>query len=521
MLTLAAILCIIIFAPLAMGSVYIITYSLMGGIVFTVLGVHVAKGIFGKNTTIQNWAFTDKRFLILSIPFILFLFVGCFQIIPLPAGLLRFLSPGTYTMYGKLGIDQTRMLPITLSTALTTFALFKWCLYGGLFLLLVTCKPNFGDVDDLRWLLIPAHAIFAIGLTESVYGLYGAVNHSESLLWFGRTHNVGVVSGTYINSDHLAGLLDMAIPVSIGLLLYHGGMLYKKVGHSKTEIIALLGSKRALGMWVLSLGILIMIVAHIFTLSRMGHISIIVAFALVSIFYSKRKFKTPIVVTVTLLSGGLLWAVWEGMSVVIAKWGGLENNFLVRYEIWKGVLSLFVNFPTIGTGLGTFKLAFPPYKTAGFGTTIYDHAHNDYIEMLADAGLAGFVPWIIFFSLVLIFVIRDWFRNDSFLSKTLGAGCIAAVIGVLFHSLADFNLQIPANAAIFFVVMGITWRMVTQKAHFNSEGLFSNRKREPSSGVLVIFDFKLFACRHPWMDTLKCTIARRILIATSKLENEK
>lgn len=462
MFTLIAIISVVILAPLAMGSVYIITYSFMGGIVFAALGVNVINRIFGEDTTIPKWTFTDKRFLATLIPFILFLFIGLFQVVPLPAGLLRFLSPSTYSMYGKLGLDQTGILPLTMSTTLTTSALLKWCTYGGLFLLVVICKPNVGSAENPRWLLIPAYAIFAIGFIESVYGLYSAVNHSESVLWFTRTHNVGVVSGTYINPDHLAGLLDMAIPVSVGLFLYHWGMLRKRYGQSLMGIVALLGSKRALGIWLLFLGIVIMILAHIFTLSRMGHLSIIASFVLVFILYSMKKLKTPIVAAITLLCAGVLWAAWEGMGAVIAKWGMLENSFQSRYEIWKGALSLFANFPTIGIGLGTFKLAYPPYKAVGFGATVYDHAHNDYIEMLVDTGLVGFIPWIIFFSLVLVFVTQDWYRNDSLFSKTLGAGCIAGVIAVLFHSLADFNLQIPANAAILFIVMGITWRIVAR-----------------------------------------------------------
>lgn len=462
MLTLAAIICIIIFAPLAMGSVYIVTYSFMGGIVFAVLGIYVAKGTFGENTSVQR-AFTDKRFLAISISFISFLFVCFFQVIPLPAGFLRFLSPGTYSMCGKLGLDQTVILPLTMSSALTTSALLKWCTYGGLFFLLVMYKPNVGNAEDPRWLLIPAYAIFTIGFIESVYGLYSAANHSESLLWFVRTHNVGVVSGTYINPDHLAGLLDMAIPVSVGLFLYHGGMLRKRYDQSLIGAVALLGSKRALGIWLLFLGIVIMILAHIFTLSRMGHLSIIAGFVLVFILYSMKKLKAPIVAAITLLCTGVLWAVWGGMGAVIAKWGTLENSFQGRYEVWQGAVSVFANSPTVGTGLGTFRFAYPPYKAAGFGATIYDHAHNDYVEMLTDTGLAGFIPWIAFFSLFLFFVTRDWFSNDSFFAKTFGAGCIASVIAALLHPLADFNLQIPANAAILFIIMGITWRVVTRQ----------------------------------------------------------
>ena len=301
--------------------------------------------------------------------------------------------------------------------------------------------------------------LMAILMIESVYGLYNAVNHSDSLFWFTRTHNVGIVSGTYINPDHLAGLLDMAIPVSVGLFLYKGGLLRERYGRSTRGIISLLGSRKALWLWVLSLGVLVMVLAHIFTLSRMGHISVMAAFGIVFVLYGTKKLRLPVVVMIILLSLGTLWAMWEGMGAVIAKWGMLENSFQGRHEVWKGAFSLAANFPLFGTGLGTFRLAYSPYKASGFGATTYDHAHNDYVEMFADTGMIGSIPWIAFFCLFLFLVTRSWFRNDSFFAGTIGTGCIAAVIAALVHSLADFNLQIPANTAILFVVMGMTWRM--------------------------------------------------------------
>ena len=467
MFTLLAILCIIILAPLAMGSVYIVTYSLMGAIVFAALGCQAARFALSPNPyAFGDWTLIkDKRFLAMITPFVLFLLVCFLQLIPLPSTILHFVSPDTSQLYEKLGLNAAGYgLPLSISPALTTAALLKWCTYGGLFLLLATWRPNVGSAGDQRWLLLPVCAIFAVGCIESVYGLYNAVNHSDSLFWFTRTHNVGIVSGTYINPDHLAGLLDMAIPVSVGLFLYQGGLLRERYGRSTRGIISLLGSRKALWLWVLSLGVLVMVLAHIFTLSRMGHISVMAALGIVFVLYGTKKLRLPVVVMIILLSLGILWAMWEGMGAVIAKWGMFENSFQGRHEVWKGAFSLAANFPLFGTGLGTFRLAYPPYKASGFGATTYDHAHNDYVEMFAETGMIGSIPWIAFFCLFLFLVTRSWFRNDSFFAGTIGTGCIAAVIAALVHSLADFNLQIPANAAVLFIILGITWRM-TEMPH--------------------------------------------------------
>ncbi len=78
----------------------------------------------------------------------------------------------------------------------------------------------------------------------------------------------------------------------------------------------------------------------------------------------------------------------------------------------------------------------------------------------SEVGLAGFIPWLAFFLLFLVFTVRAWFRRRNTFSIFIGAGGLAATVALLTHSLADFNLQIPANAMLLFLVMGLTWRAV-------------------------------------------------------------
>jgi O-antigen ligase len=108
----------------------------------------------------------------------------------------------------------------------------------------------------------------------------------------------------------------------------------------------------------------------------------------------------------------------------------------------------------MGTGLGTFAVAFRRYQTTSLDLLI-DHAHNDYLEVTTDTGILGagllFIPIIgLLFKMILAYVeARNPYRRSVLLA------CIGGSAALLIHSAMDFNLQIPANALLFAVVLGL------------------------------------------------------------------
>ena len=96
----------------------------------------------------------------------------------------------------------------------------------------------------------------------------------------------------------------------------------------------------------------------------------------------------------------------------------------------------------------------PSYRS--FYTNLFvNEAHNDYAQLMVETGLLGF-------GLMLWFLVRlyrsGWPTSRRWEFKWDGAVSLAALLGctgLLLHSLVDFNLQIPANAAVFFVLCAI------------------------------------------------------------------
>ena len=111
-----------------------------------------------------------------------------------------------------------------------------------------------------------------------------------------------------------------------------------------------------------------------------------------------------------------------------------------RLELWRESLPLIAAYPVFGCGLGAYESAFMPYKVSGPLLTD-DYAHNDYLQSLAELGLAGFLILAALISAVL-------FRAFRAAAHPLAAACLASIAAILLHSTVDFNLYMPANALV-------------------------------------------------------------------------
>jgi len=126
-----------------------------------------------------------------------------------------------------------------------------------------------------------------------------------------------------------------------------------------------------------------------------------------------------------------------------------------RWVVWKDSFGIVRDRPWVGSGLGSFAVVFPQHQSFA-SDLVWDHAHNDYVEALADSGIVGGL--LILAALAIFF--RSAFENlrerlpaaDGLIQLGAAVGCC----GLLVQSLVDFNLHIPANAAWFAVCLGIS-----------------------------------------------------------------
>ena len=149
---------------------------------------------------------------------------------------------------------------------------------------------------------------------------------------------------------------------------------------------------------------------------------------------------------------GLLFFVGKGQ--VLGRLGDLAPG--IRWNITKDCLRMFFPTAPFGDGdLGTFPTVYPGFRT--FYTNLFvNEAHNDYAQLLVETGLLGFILMLWFLVFLYRYGLpgtsRRWeFRWDGAVSVAALLGCT----GILLHSFVDFNLQIPANAALFYTLCAL------------------------------------------------------------------
>jgi O-antigen ligase len=130
-----------------------------------------------------------------------------------------------------------------------------------------------------------------------------------------------------------------------------------------------------------------------------------------------------------------------------------ETFFQSRGWIWRDTAAMIRDRWALGVGIGAYETAYPIYSSHD-GTLVVGQAHNDYLQIMADAGIFGAViaVWFIFL------VTRDALRASRHRSRVMSGTALGATGGMfalLVHSLFDFNFQIPSNALLFLVLTAV------------------------------------------------------------------
>ncbi len=148
-------------------------------------------------------------------------------------------------------------------------------------------------------------------------------------------------------------------------------------------------------------------------------------------------------------------SLYVGVEATVGRFA--DDNLLQngRPQYWAGVLRMAGDSPLVGTGWGTFGAIYPVYETIPLEGRL-THAHNDYLEALAEMGGVGFLLLLGLVLWPLADAFRTWSARRHPGIKGLGLGGFVAAAALLVHSLTDFNLHIPANAVLFSVVLALT-----------------------------------------------------------------
>jgi O-antigen ligase len=349
---------------------------------------------------------------------------------------------------------------------LTEYAALQYVSYGFVLLITAECVKQ----EDARKKFALIMTVF--GALYALFALGQDLTSNGKLYWVRTPRFGGSIYGSYVNRDHYAGLMEMLVPIP--LVLSMGHLLH--------------GGKRAL------VGFCAILMASTIFLSgsRGGMIAFVVEMVLLAVLsFGKRRspraalgYAAVCIFIVALIS-------FSSRGQVLGRFGDLTPG--IRLDIAKDSLRMFSERPLLGWGLGTFPTVYPHYRS--FYTNLFvNEAHNDYAQLLTETGLLGFVLMLWF--LVLIYQ-RGLPTSSRWETQWDGAVSLAALIGctgILLHSFVDFNLQIPANAALFYVLCGLaaselsadTSRDKRTRTARNEEVVRTDRRQGPNAGTYMV-----------------------------------
>ncbi|MBA4373825.1 MAG: hypothetical protein C0402_13315 [Thermodesulfovibrio sp.] len=393
--------------------------------------------------------------------FFSFLLLVLFQLLPLPEGLLRVISPlslATYKKFGYLAGDS--LLPVSTIPYVTVQELLKLLSYAAVFYVIISHYRTRVQLHSL------VKTILYIGISLALFAVIQKVTWNGRIFWFYPVEEYlrsgAGIWGPYINRNHFAGYMEMVIPLALGLLIYSAPDANTLPGVPFVRRLArFMASENLVRFSLIFLSVLVMSACLFMTLSRGG----IAGFGISFLFFVWITQKRRTLKNRALLLG--LLAVVIAVVIVFAAWDQLENRFealekesqISRLIVWQDSLNILKDYVFFGSGLGTFENTFMRYQTR-YPLALFDHAHNDYVELLTDTGLTGFT---IIVSLALVFffsVYRKWLRKRGLFAKCIGAGGLSSCIAMAVHSFTDFNLHIPANALLLTVIAALTYAAV-------------------------------------------------------------
>lgn len=370
------------------------------------------------------------------------------QIFPFPNRILSFLG------YSQADVSPPFHPVLSIAPYETVSQLLLLVTYlAAFYLVLFVCE----DRNARRRFV---YALIAIGTFEALYGLMQYLTGWQQIFSFVKKYYLQDATGTYINRNHFAGLLEMTLPLVVAMALRQTQHMRHKCKRENSLARDVLSGKElpAFVFWLFLAALLF--TALFFSRSRMGLFSAVVSLIVILAFASEfaLSVRSRILLGAVFMLSVAGIAAWVGTAPVLARFETIENEYAQtgwnRVSVWRDTGQLIREHPYLGTGLGTFSEAYPSVQTA-YLSLFVDHAHSDYLEIASDIGLPGAI--LLFGSIfwILGHAIRRCGKLKDILDSTLCLGCAGSIVAILVHSIADFNLHIPANALIFTVLLAL------------------------------------------------------------------
>ena len=327
---------------------------------------------------------------------------------------------------------------ISINPAATWSRLMGLLAYGGIFWLALHLCRRSGRAHQVLF------ALAAGGLVYAAYGLFDLL-----------ASTAGVVTSTFVNRNSYATYAGMTLFCGLGLVV---GELTRRaspgssLGSVAFEVLSRLETPFAIGVMTC----LVASAALVLTQSRGALIGLCAALIVfvwslgrMTVMTSRACFKAS-----ALFAIGLLLAIVAlAGEDTLGRFAEADVHALNRLAYYRTTWAAIGDRPWLGTGYGTYADAFMAYNHPGTGTYFLDKAHNTYLQMIMELGWPAAVALYAGLALLVLRCLQGPFGpGDSAVCPAVVAACSTLVA---VHSLLDFSLEMPANAATYALLLGL------------------------------------------------------------------
>jgi O-antigen ligase len=339
-------------------------------------------------------------------------------------------------------------MPLSFDPYLTINELLR---AAAFFMVFFISSIMFRDREKLTKMIV---ILTVFGFCLAIFAIVQKATWNDKIYWIRELTVGGEPFGPFVNRNHFAGFIGMLVPLGLG---------YTLTRESREKFI------------FFGFLTVIMTLSLFFSLSRGGIVSFFASMALYSILVVITRFQTrKIWAIVAFLIIVAVYLVYLGIDPVMDRFYKTEVTNEQRLVVWQATLTAFRDFWLTGSGLGTFIDMFHLYSPASV-QSIYDHAHNDYLEFMLETGTIGVALLLTFAGLLLYPLTKADFQGKR---GMIQIAVISSVFSIMIHSIFDFNLHILSNMLLFAVVLGML-----SSLSINSEGRYRRRRTQRNASA--------------------------------------
>ena len=307
-----------------------------------------------------------------------------------------------------------------------------YCAYGILCFLMIQVLRRSAQVRAL------ALALSTYGFLLASFALLQGLSSTTKLYWLRTPRTGGWIYGPYVNHNHYAGLMEMLVPIPLVFCLTRGARGPRKIMAGIAAVVMastifLSGSRGGMLAFVVQMG------------------------ALAAVVVWRQKSRKVTLTLTTFLVVGIALIVWLGGAELARRLATIHDETRTeltggtRLNIDRDGIRMFARKPVLGWGLGVFPDVYPQFRS--FSSNFFiNEAHNDYLQLLVEMGGLGFATMLWFLWALYRHAARKLRHWTDDLNGAVALAAMLGVTGILVHSFVDFNLQIPANASLFYVL---------------------------------------------------------------------